>query len=103
MTDTFRAMCAELIDAWDKHGGNGLSSHEDVWFATINRARAALAEPKPPADGEVAETVKWLREEAEDWLFANPDGCQGVRLSCAADLLERLAFARAVLARWGRP
>ena len=90
---------------------------------------AALAAPEPPADGEVAELVADLREIGgilcgmEKHRWAN-------KLTCAADLLSRLAepepvpedqelydywistspefgcadpvgYARAVLARWG--
>jgi hypothetical protein len=48
-----------------------------------------VAEAEPPANGEVAETVKWLREEAQ---IAWTDGCPVAagRLTRAADLLERL-------------
>jgi hypothetical protein len=121
---------------------------------TIRKAleeRAALVEPQPPADGEVAELVACLHRLARaDWLS---DETADI-LTRAADLLERLApqpkpelvwptdedlvelacaevynsrnweepecttddpypyeassfawlnFARAVLARWGRP
>jgi hypothetical protein len=48
----------------------------------VDRARAALAEPEPATDGEVAELVKWLR--------ANSSGIYRPAAR-AADLLERLA------------
>ncbi len=83
MTDTYRALCAELVADYDDcHYRSELS----------DRAHAALAEPEPPADGEVAELVACLRREADVynchdhtvWLAA-------ADLHRAADLLERLA------------
>ena len=59
MADAFRALCAELVDAWLKG--------DDI-VGAMNRARAALAdeppEPAPPADGEVAELAAWLQDSA---------------------------------------
>ena len=50
-TDTFRALCAELLQPLAEYdGANPYHEHRDL----ITRARAALAEPEPPADGEVA-------------------------------------------------
>ena len=66
MTD-FRALCAELVDAlaeWRLGGG----PPEDTADADlIARARSLLAQPvaQPPADGEVAELVEWLRESLD--------------------------------------
>ena len=85
MTDTFRALCAELVDAWLKG--------DDI-VGAINRARAALGEadepvvPAPPADGEVAELVAWLQEEADDYECI---GCEDSAAKCkrAAELLQR--------------
>ena len=83
MTD-FRALCAELVDAWLKG--------DDI-VGAMNRARATLAdeppEPAPPADGEVAELVEWLQEEADDYECI---GCEDSAAKCkrAADLLQRL-------------
>jgi hypothetical protein len=83
MSTDYCALVAELIDAWDKHGGNWLPEHEDVWFAAINRARAALAVPKPPGDGEVAELCCALRDK---WLSLRMD-----QRNRAADLLQKLS------------
>ena len=124
MTTDFRALCAELLDELDFQTCRG-----DV-KELKDRARAVLAaEPVPPVEGEVGELVADLREIGgilcgmEKHRWAN-------KLTCAADLLSRLAepepvpedqelydywistspefgcadpvgYARAVLARWG--
>jgi hypothetical protein len=130
MTD-FRARCAELVELDQAEPGDYANWRQN-WNAAIARARAALAQPEPPADGEVAELVAWLRDRANSTSLAHA----ARRITRAADLLERLAqpgpqgptdeelrdlwswaacqdqgpwptqqhcFARAVLARWGRP
>jgi hypothetical protein len=51
--------------------------------------RTALAEPEPPADGEVAELVAWLWSMRELAGECNPD--EQCRYARAAELLERLA------------
>lgn len=99
MTTDFRALCAELTDVLDglfedsEISGEIRRSHSLEEYLT--RARAALADepaaPQPPAEGEVAELVTWLREGADDWSRANPLGCQGELFSRAAELLERLS------------
>jgi hypothetical protein len=81
MTDTYRALCAELVADYDDcHYRSELS----------DRAHAALdAEPEPEADGEVAELVAWLRCQKGQI----PGGYTEFdrRIDRAADLLERLA------------
>jgi hypothetical protein len=81
MTD-FRALCAELLAAWLK--GVDISG-------PMQRARAALAQPdsEGPTIMEIIELHTWLEDE---WR-ANNDG----------EDLPIVDFARAVLARWGRP
>jgi hypothetical protein len=83
MTD-FRALCAEL-----------LASYEDTFVISepsddplVQQARAALAQPEPqgPTDDELFELAEQYTED---------NGLLG--LHNAPD------FARAVLARWGRP
>jgi len=108
MTTDYRALCARLVHELE-NTQKSLMYHQgcstildSIRCAVVDRARAALAEPEPvptvkesltaqPSDGEVAELVKWLRDEAKDWLYANPDGCQGARLYRVANLLERRA------------
>jgi hypothetical protein len=55
--------------------------------AAARRARTALAQPEPQADGEVAELVAWLRDRANSTSLAHA----ARRITRAADLLERLA------------
>lgn len=93
MTDTFRALCAELVDAWLKG--------DDI-VGAMNRARATLADepavPAPPADGEVAELVEWLKENAEDERqMSGGDNPASLKLDRAAELLERLASPACVV------
>ena len=100
MTDTFRALCAEIIDAHDADEGMSVSRWTANLSAVINRARAALAQPEPVA---VAPTD----EEIEDWH----DQCADLtRLGevdhyWAFDLRhdEVAGVVRAALARWGTP
>ena len=90
MTD-FRALCAELADeltqfnAWYiEDNGYGLLNLE----ALLRRCDAALAEPKPegPTDKELRDL--W------SWAAGQDQGPWPTQQHC---------FARAVLARWGRP
>jgi len=81
MTDTFRALCAELVhlnevevDDWTRK-----------WADAVKRTKAALAQPEPqgPTDEELI--TMWATTRYID----QPEG--------------GLAYGRAVLARWGRP
>lgn len=95
MTD-YKQLCAELLSElenairviYGEDGTRHISSADPV----IAKADAALAEPEPepPADGEVADLVLFLKENAEDALA---DECPIVagQFTRAADLLERLA------------
>ena len=88
MTD-FRALCAELLD-WAEVTAAHCIQLSDV----LLRARAALAdeppEPAPPADGEVAELVEWLKENAEDERqMSGGDNPASLKLDRAAELLQR--------------
>jgi hypothetical protein len=97
MTD-FRALCAELADAYLRtleHINNSTwLGYEPSDDPLLQRARASLAdeppEPAPPADGEVAELVEWLQEEADDYECI---GCEDSAAKCnrAAELLQRQA------------
>jgi hypothetical protein len=82
MTIDIRALCSELIENLEIH------CEIDVYsLKLIDRARLALAEPEPPADGEVAELVAWFRDRADSSSLA----FTARRITRAADLLERLA------------
>jgi hypothetical protein len=92
MTDTFRALCAELLQGLDEN------RHPEVRYPghlrlVMARARAALAEGDGvgPADAEVAELVVVLRADAECVSAEQPDLMQitDAQLSRAADLLEQ--------------
>ena len=85
MTDTYRAMCAELIDALD----SGIPAGRIRMSPLADRARALLAQPvaEGPTVMEILELHSWLEDE---WR-ANNDG----------EDLPTLDFARAVLAKWG--
>ena len=96
MTDQFRAMCAELVAIEDALSGgsvqfsnqgqaldgySALATFRDV----ADRARALLAQPEPegPSDDEL------------DELFTEIDQ--------SGEALSWRLYARAALARWGRP
>ena len=82
MTTDFRALCAELIASWDADGCDWKPQHQARWEATVNRARAALAdEPAVPTVMEIVE----LADEIE------------------AAGLGQVDLVRAALARWGNP
>ena len=102
MTDQFRAMCAELVAAWDALPweydwlGNAIGAHGDLCDdSAVDRARALLAQPvaevaEGPSDEEldVIERQCWIPTEV-----CNDAGCEY--------LLDHRRFARAVLAKWG--
>ena len=85
MTDTFRALCQELVhlnevevDDWTRK-----------WADAVKRTKAAaLAQPEPqgPTDEELRDL--W------SWAAGQDQGPWPTQQHC---------FARAVLARWGRP
>ena len=59
----FRTELARLVDLYYALGGNwSPHGYTDTWNDALASARAALATlpPEPPADGEVAELVRWM-------------------------------------------
>lgn len=93
MTD-FRALCAELLEALENairvvYGEDG-TKHISTADPVIAKADAALAQPEPPVDGEVAELVAWLRTNA-DYSLQKAATATFKRFHRIADLLERLA------------
>ena len=112
MTD-FRALCAELADAYLRtleHINNSTwLGYEPSDDPLLQRARASLAdeppEPAPPADGEVAELVETLKGIAYWRRHGKPgepaptsfDIRQADRLDRAAELLERQASPACVV------
>ena len=92
MTDTFRAMCAELIEAVLSD-----DSHIDC-IQIARRARALLAEPE--AEGPSDEELLDLADDLD------LDRFEGERYDYSGTVIKEgcweLDFARAVPARWGR-
>jgi len=81
----------------DCGGGATLSSKQCRLILTILQpkpSRAALAHPKPPANGEVAELVAWMRNQFTIHTIAQTQWEK--RFLRAADLLERLAVPEPV-------
>ena len=113
MTNPYRAMCAELVAAVDLLCGSGdspgqpgsrliLTVHVEALDELANRARALLAQQlvSPPyklPEPEVPTDEELLRLAAEAFGYLFLDGGIGGGEG------EFLAFARAALARWGRP
>jgi len=96
-TPNYKALCAELVD--DLEMSDWPYKLKEVFRADITRARDALAQPEPkaPTDEELLEVaskslaVEWyvhIRVDSKE-LEANGE--------------ELIAYARAVLARWGTP
>ncbi len=82
MTDTFRALCVELVDIATAHC-NPDDYAVGQCAAVLARARALLARPEPqgPTDEELYDY----------WISTSPE------FGCA----DPVGYARAVLARWG--
>jgi hypothetical protein len=102
MTDTFRALCVELIEIIEEHCNPNEYVLLDV-VNVLNRARAALAQPEPqgPTDAELETTaraaeIQYMKEYG-GLTASTPDGIY------AQLQAQRLAGLRAVAARWGRP
>ena len=92
--DTFRAVCAELLAAWQKG--------DDI-FGPMNRARALLAQfdPEGPTDEELLGLMpQQLRDDLETVSWLDVRCAAGIAASIS---LSALDFARAVLARHGHP
>ena len=112
MTNPYRAMCAELVDALDNllalvngecpsllDGDRGGSGFLDIEIDdALTTARALLAQPEPEGPTD---------EELEKLVFDN----YSIAISFACDSKEEaqvmissyVKFARAVLAHWGHP
>ena len=87
MTDEIRAMCAEILTLLDLY-----EDDERVdWDAWRTRARALLAQPV--AEGPTDEELEKL---AEPFSFVAEGGWD-------RSVYDETGYARAVLARWGRP
>ena len=113
MTDPFRVLCAELLDALD----SGIPAGRIRMSPLIDRARAALARWGTPnlaqvrsslGDGpavpESREPATVMEEPSDEELEALLQATFARRLypGVPRTTLE-IDYARAVLARWGRP
>ena len=95
MTDTFRALCAELNLIW------GRSTNPDDLFENmiplVARARALLAEPEPegPTDEALANFTAWFCRNypGPDTLIHRPEWHAPKVFRAASD----------AIGRWGRP
>jgi hypothetical protein len=105
MTDIFRALCAELVEAVDE--SNGFLDSDGEWvipepcFSLVQRARAALAQPEPQgvSDEEILALSQW-----HEVSYTLSDGRVLYPLQEGTDMKDAvLSFTRAVLQRWGRP
>jgi hypothetical protein len=106
MTD-FRALCAELLDALE-----GYIEYAPVINVVVEdeqqlvaNARAALAQPEPQgvSDEELLELADDCDLDRFDGERSYPDGVVVKEGYWEAWDHQLLTFARAVLARWGRP
>jgi hypothetical protein len=88
---SFRALCAELADELQGYK----VAHPMHCRALLDRARAALTQPEPqgPTNEELDEfAIYWWGPETDESLVSDVIECGSM-----------VAYARAVLARWGRP
>lgn len=100
MTTDFRALCVELLDWADK-----TSAHYYAPPEVLVRARAALAEPEPegPTDEDLLHVAARAIEPYEKYGIGIGEYEPETGCAIEASGSELIAFARAVLARWGRP
>ena len=82
MTNPYRAICAELVEKLHEH----TCLYEGHESELVTRARALLAQPEPegPTDAEL-------------WALGSDDFRANYYPT------DAIAYARAVLARWGNP
>ena len=102
MTDTFRALCEQLMELAEGKRYDG--------SAVIAKARAALAQPEPvaPTDEEIMELMpQQMRDDLANAAraLAGFDRANVKAAGAMRIILNRQAVnhARAVLARWGTP
>ena len=106
MTPDYRALCAELVELCTPVDSiPQLAERLQKLNALADRARALLAEPE--AEGPTDEELLDLADDSDLDRFEGersyPDGTVIKEGYWEAWDHQLLAFARAVLARWGRP
>jgi hypothetical protein len=103
MTDTYRALCAELVELSAPTDSIAqLAERLQKLSELASRARAALAQPEPvaPTDEKILKlAAKELCYTFNESWFLTGHNCPDLN----TDPCELLDFARAVLARWGTP
>jgi hypothetical protein len=103
MTD-YKALCARMADELD-HYRQLLMDDRRETHALATEARAALAQPEPegPSDEELLAVAAGAINPYETCGIAI--GEYEAETECAIEVYgsELIAFARAVLARWGTP
>ena len=116
MTNPYRAMCSELVTAVDLLCGSGdspgqpgsrliLTVHVEALDELANRARALLAQPvaEGPTDEELLRVAASAIAPYKDCGIAvgqyEPEAEPAIQVYGS----ELIAYARAVLAHWGRP
>lgn len=89
MTD-FRALCVELVEAWDSYSYADAGDAADRMAEAVKAARTALAQPVPPAEGEVGDEARRLAKELRDQADDMSPALELFGLMHrAADLLEQ--------------
>ena len=102
MTNPYRALCAELVDAILTPNPY---NWEDSLHDSANRARALLAQPvaEGPTDEELLRVAASAIAPYKDCGIAvgqyEPEAEPAIQVYGS----ELIAYARAVLAKWGRP
>ena len=99
MSNPYRAMCAELVAAWESYSYADAGDATDRMTEAVKATRALLAQPEPPelTDQEIDD---WCGECADltragkanhYWVFGDVQGS------------DIDAIVRAAVARWGCP
>ena len=112
MTNPYRAMCSELVAAWDDlpweydFKGNVTGIHGDLYDdSAVDRARALLAEPvaEGPTDEELLRVAATAIAPYE--ISGITPGEYEPETECVVEAYgsELIAYAREVLHRFGRP
>lgn len=105
----FRALCVELVEAWDDlpweydFKGNLTGLRGDLFDeSVVDHARLVLAQPEPqgPTDEEILSAAATAIEPYKNSGIAVGEY---ETETCAIEVYgsELIAFARAVLSRWG--
>jgi hypothetical protein len=96
-TPDFRALCAELVEAWDATADFDFNDFGHAAVDIVTRARAALA-TEPVGEGPTDEQLLESAAKALGYKSIPSD-----ETCLTAEASELLDFARAILARWGHP